>query len=142
MDSFLGGMKSIWEDIVTWISEKTKWIRDKFGGLLDLVGGFRSNDMAGADVNSYPHLATGAVIRGGNPYAAIVGDQPAGQTNIETPLDTMIEAFETALARNGNSGRGSQTVVLEIDGRELARATLNDYNDETNRRFGTRLVTA
>ncbi len=43
-----------------------------------------------------PRLATGAVIPGGSPFLAMLGDQPKGQTNIEAPLDTLIEAFKAA----------------------------------------------
>lgn len=45
---------------------------------------------------SVPKLAKGAVIPGGSPFLAMLGDQPRGQTNIETPLETMIEAFKAA----------------------------------------------
>lgn len=34
-----------------------------------------------------PELATGAVIPGGSPFLAWLGDQPAGKTNIEAPED-------------------------------------------------------
>ena len=43
-----------------------------------------------------PALAKGAVIPGGSPFLAMLGDQRKGQTNIETPLETMIEAFKQA----------------------------------------------
>lgn len=79
-----------------------------------------------------PMLAEGAVIRGGNPFMAVLGDQPAGQTNIETPLSTMVEAFREALAENGSAG--INTVVLNINGQELAEATLNDFTSVIQRR--------
>lgn len=43
-----------------------------------------------------PRLATGAVIPGGSPFVAMLGDQPKGKTNIEAPLETLIEAFKAA----------------------------------------------
>lgn len=43
-----------------------------------------------------PRLATGAVIPGGSPFLAMLGDQRRGQTNIEAPLDTLVEAFRQA----------------------------------------------
>lgn len=50
-----------------------------------------------------PRLAQGAVLQGGNPMLAYLNDQPRGQVNIETPLKTMIDAFNSALdRRNGN----------------------------------------
>jgi|GEM_PF-4986719 len=66
-----------------------------------------------------PQLADGAVIQGGRPFAAILGDQPSGQTNIETPLATMVEAFKIAQAETG--GGGQYTFVAQLDGREIYR---------------------
>lgn len=66
-----------------------------------------------------PRLADGAVIQGGRPFAAILGDQPSGQTNIETPLATMVEAFKIAQAETG--GGGQYTFVAQLDGREIYR---------------------
>lgn len=42
-------------------------------------------------------LATGAVFRGGNPFMAIVNDQPRGQTNIEAPLKVIKQALREEL---------------------------------------------
>lgn len=81
-----------------------------------------------------PAYASGAVIRGGNPYLAIVGDQPYGQTNIETPMSTMLDAFRAALDEWNPKGGGGGTVILELDGRELARAELDYITEEATRR--------
>ena len=70
---------------------------------------------------SLPRLANGAVIQGGQPFAAILGDQPRGQTNIETPLATMIEAFKQAQAE---SGGGTYTFVAKLNEREIFRETV------------------
>lgn len=56
-----------------------------------------------------PRLATGAVIPPRSEFMAILGDQKRG-VNIETPLDTMVEAFNKALDDRGN---GSGDVVIE-----------------------------
>ena len=56
-----------------------------------------------------PRLATGAVIPPRSEFMAILGDQKRG-VNIETPLDTMVEAFNKALDNRGN---GSGDVVIE-----------------------------
>ena len=68
-----------------------------------------------------PRLADGAVIQGGKPFAAILGDQPRGQTNIETPLATMMEAFKQAQAENGG---GTYTFVAKLNEREIFRETV------------------
>ena len=86
---------------------------------------------------SIPRLAQGAVIPPNREFLAVLGDQAQG-TNIETPLATMVEAFQMALdSRGGYSG--NTEVILEIDGRELGRAVVEQGNRE-NRRIGTRLV--
>lgn len=48
-------------------------------------------------VPQIPKLAKGAVIPGGNPFMAILGDQPRGMTNIEAPLDTIRQAVKMEL---------------------------------------------
>ena len=87
---------------------------------------------------SIPKLATGAVIPPNREFLAVLGDQKQG-TNIEAPLQTIVDAFNIALAQNGNVGGGNTEVVLEIDGREFGRAVVEQGNRE-NRRIGTRLV--
>lgn len=62
---------------------------------------------------------------------AIVNDQPAGQTNIETPLDTMIEAFRTAMAETEGAFGG--TIEIVLDGKVLGTATLPYLQGEANR---------
>lgn len=84
-----------------------------------------------------PRLARGAVIPPNSEFLTILGDQKKG-LNIETPLDTMIEAFKTAFAETGSTSK-STVVVLELDGREFGRAVVKAGNEETMR-IGTRLV--
>ena len=64
---------------------------------------------------------------------AVLGDQKYG-TNIETPLDTMIQAFTEAL-----DSRGAQTVNIKFEGNlaQLARV-LKPYLDDDDIRQGTR----
>lgn len=85
-----------------------------------------------------PRLAQGAVIPPNKEFLAVLGDQRQG-TNIETPLETMVEAFKIALDSRENSN-GSTEIVLEIDGRQFGRAVVEQGKRES-RRIGTRLVT-
>ena len=55
-----------------------------------------------------PKLAQGTVIPGGSPFLAYLGDQPKGQTNIEAPLETIVEAFRQV--------SGNQNYTLTING--------------------------
>ena len=86
-----------------------------------------------------PRLAQGAVIPPNKEFLAVLGDQKHG-TNIEAPLQTIVDAFNIALSQNGG-GAGNTEVILEIDGREFGRAVVEQGNRE-NRRIGTRLVMA
>ena len=74
-----------------------------------------------------PRLATGAVIPPNKEFLAVLGDQKSG-TNIETPLATMVEAFKQAMAE---SGGGTTTVVIQLDGKEIARSTVKNINNMT-----------
>ncbi len=80
---------------------------------------------------SLPRLANGAVIRGGNPFAAILGDQPFGQTNVETPVSTIEDAVTKGMERY--SGSRSLTVNLNYDGETFARLALGDILAEMER---------
>lgn len=84
---------------------------------------------------SIPRLATGAVIRGGNPFMAVLGDQPAGVTNIETPLPTMVDAFKQAIAEMGGIGgeRVPVNINLTWDGETFARLSISDILSELGR---------
>ena len=53
--------------------------------------------------NSLPKLASGAVIKPNNEFMAILGDQKRG-VNIETPLETMVSAFKSALSDSNTNG--------------------------------------
>lgn len=92
------------------------------------------------DVKSIPHLASGTVAMPNAPYAAIVGDNKR-EPEIISPVSTMEQALENVLDRRGGVGGGrSQTVILEIDGRELARATY-EHNEGERQRRGVRMST-
>lgn len=84
-----------------------------------------------------PHLAQGAVIPANREFMAVLGDQKSG-TNIETPLETMVQAFRQALAENGGRS-GSRPVYLMLDRRELGRAIL-DAGDQERVRVGLSLT--
>lgn len=68
-------------------------------------------------------LAQGAVIPPNKEFLAILGDQKRG-TNIETPLDTMLQAFKMALQEEGSSNK--QPIVLQLDGRTVAQVVWSE----------------
>jgi len=93
---------------------------------------YGGNDFSGSPL---PELADGAVIQGGKPFAAILGDQKFGQTNVETPLQTMIDAFKIAMADSGASTGGNYTFVAQLDGRTIFQETVKQ-NDMYQRSTG------
>lgn len=114
-----------------------------YNKVADVTPGLPSiNRISRVDLSKYklPMLAQGAVIPPNRQFLAVLGDQKHG-TNIEAPLQTIVDAFNIALAQNGGAGGGNTEVVLEIDGREFGRAVVEQGNRE-NRRIGTRLVIA
>ena len=84
----------------------------------------------GINIPQIPKLAQGAVIPGGREFLAVLGDQPKGQTNIEAPLDTIVEAFKIA-----QSQQGAQNVNIKFTGSlaELARVLKPAIELETKR---------
>lgn len=77
-----------------------------------------------------PKLATGAVLPPNKPFLATVGDQRHG-TNVEAPLDTIVQAMNIALAKNGGNSGGD--IVINIDGNEIFRVVQNKANEFTKR---------
>lgn len=58
-----------------------------------------------------PKLATGAVIPPNSEFLALLGDQKRG-TNIEAPLDTIVEAFQRVIGNNG----GGREIHIHLEG--------------------------
>lgn len=80
-------------------------------------------------VPQIPKLATGAVIPPNKEFLAMLGDQKSG-TNIEAPLDTIVQAFKQAV---GDTSSQQGNIIIQIDGREVFRAVRNQANDFYNR---------
>lgn len=143
INGFLSGVKSAWETVKTWVANAVSWFGKKFveaqnsiarsnsgrsGGFGTRSGGFGSPSRAPSISRiSAPALARGAVIPPNKEFLAVLGDQNSG-TNIETPLATMVDAFKQAMAE---SGGGTTTVVIQLDGKEIARSTVKNINNMT-----------
>jgi len=81
-----------------------------------------------------PKLAEGATIQPNNPFMAMLGDQPSG-INIETPLDTMLDAFRQALSEQGSN----QEIVMQIDADTFARIMV-PHNAKAKNQVGVSLI--
>lgn len=77
-----------------------------------------------------PRLATGAVVPPNREFMAILGDNKK-ETEIVSPLSTMKQAMLEALQASGGIGGGTVTVVVNLDGKEVARNTVRQINNMT-----------
>ena len=86
------------EQLQTVIKNIKRTISSAFSGITPDanygIGGYSIN---------VPALARGSVLPGGKPFLAIVNDQPKGQTNVEAPLQTIVDAMNIALNNRGGS---------------------------------------
>lgn len=84
-----------------------------------------------------PELAQGAVLDGSSPFLAWLNDQPKGQTNIETPLNTMVEAFNKAIDNRGMNNN----VVIQASG-DISQliSYLNFELKKENSRIGDNMI--
>ena len=98
----INGLLGVIEKGLNWIIDK---INEFVGGLSKIVGAV--GDVIGVDWSipkipkvKIPRLAQGAVIPPNREFLAVLGDQKHG-TNIEAPLQTIVDAFNIALQNNG-----------------------------------------
>ncbi len=152
IESIVSGIKDVLGSFVSWVSDIVSKITSTIGKIVDSVSSANSSvdqlserDISARSsymlVNTYaynlddiPHLASGSVIRGGNPFMVMLGDQPHGQTNIEAPLSTIEQAVDNVMSRRGYSGGVlNPTIALNVNGQEFARLTLNDILREAAR---------
>jgi hypothetical protein len=136
------GIIGMFEKMLNWIVNELNKISFDLPDWVPEIGGekfgFNISEVKFGRV-SIPRLAQGAVIPPNREFLAVLGDQKHG-TNIEAPLQTIVDAFNIALAQNGGYRDSSNTeVVLELDGIEFGRAVLK-YGDKQNKRYGTKLV--
>lgn len=145
-DGILSGLKTVINALISGIN---KVIKIPFDGInaalkkikdIKIVGKKPFDFLPTIDVPQIPKLASGAVIRGGDPFMAVLGDQPKSQTNIETPLPTMVKAFKQALAETGGTGGGDITVQAVLDGKVIYENTVKQNNIEIGRTGKNRLA--
>lgn len=142
------GLKNCWDSIYNWFAnigkEIGKWwnkiwekLPDAFKSVLDFAkGGFSLNIFGGGGGN-IPQLANGAVLRGGDPFLAYLNDQPRGQTNVEAPLSTIIDAIREAFPEQTTTPVINITADGDLDG--IIRLLNLKLVDE-QRRVGTSMV--
>lgn len=136
LQTFFDWVASMVEICITKIKAMGEAIGNGIGGLFGGGSSVSTQMLETVQVQGYvqdiPHLATGSVIRGGNPFMAVLGDQKFGQTNIEAPLSTIEDAVRNVMADNYYSG-GDATINLNYDGETFARLFLPDFFAEAHR---------
>lgn len=143
----VGAVKSAIKMIVGWINTYVIGAINKISVKIpNWVPGMGGKKF-GFDLNKIPvpQLANGAVIRGGDPFMAVLGDQPRGQTNIEAPLDTIkrankaavLEALsELGVTAGSSRNSGNEAFVFQVDGKtffEITRREAQQYFGRTGR---------
>ena len=112
------GIEDVWEkmkEFGNWIkykfTELWDWLKRKFidpianafgkiGSWFNSKFGWHSGSYSGGNIYNVPGLAQGSVLKGGDPFLAYLNDQPRGQTNVEAPLSTIVDAFKQALSES------------------------------------------
>lgn len=84
-------------------------------------------DSLGMNDFKFPELATGAVIPPNSRFLAVLGDQKSG-TNIETPLDTMVEAFNAARGDEESLLREQNQILMAILEKEFSISSKDVFN--------------
>ena len=138
------GIVMILESAVNLIIKGVNWLIGKLNSLLENSLLAKGLDLIGVEFRGIPQippvkiprLATGAVIPSNREFLAVLGDQKSG-TNIEAPLDTMVQAFKQALAEGGYSGGNQAVLVLD---KEVLGKVVYRLNKAEGTRIGVNLA--
>lgn len=132
----LGGLNGIFSGLGKWAADVASQISkvNRSGG--NTVSNSRSSSRSYSlpetySIQNLPMLANGAVIPPNRQFAAILGDQRSG-VNIEAPLATIKQAVTEAMQSAGGFG-GDINITVEsvLDGKVIARNTINHVNSMT-----------
>lgn len=130
----IDGLNTLWSGLYAALAT----IVNGVGGIVKGIGSLLGQEWGWeipSDPPLIPKLATGAVIPPNQEFLAVLGDQKRG-TNIEAPLDTIVEGMMISLELAGlirNNENQPTKVTFEVDGREFARATIPYFDKERTR---------
>ena len=142
----LEGAVNLIIDGVNWLISKLNMVSFTTPDWLDVIKPGLGGKTFGISIPNIerialPRLATGAVIPPSREFLAVLGDQKRG-TNIEAPADLIRQMVREELrAYGGVTGNRQQTVILQVDHRELGRVVYQ-LNNEEAQRVGVRLAGA
>lgn len=112
-DSISGVFKGVINTIVDAFNTVINAINKVSWDVPDWVPGIGGSKF-GFDISNVPKLASGAVIPPNQEFLAVLGDQKRG-VNIETPLDTMLQAFRGALAEFNDYNGGDIIIPIYVN---------------------------
>lgn len=153
-DKIEGAIKIVWDkmkDFGDWIKDKFSglwdWLKEKFidpiantfgkiGSWFGSTFGWHSGSYSDRDIYNVPRLAQGSVLKGGDPFLAYLNDQPRGQTNIEAPLSTIVDAFKQALSASDYNRQPEININASGDMSSFIRMLNFRLKDENNRLGG------
>ena len=150
-------VSNIWNGIVGTVQSAVSKIKNAVKSALEAITSVKETEVSysGTRASSYanastsrpnfrsapiPHLATGAVIPPNKEFLAVLGDQKKG-TNIETPLDTMIDAFKQALKEMNNGGGVDKVEVTTMIDFDIVAKKLVKLNEQHKKKTGKPLLT-
>lgn len=118
----INGIITMFERMINWIVDGLNKISIKVPDWVPGIGGknFGFNiPRASFGRISIPRLAQGAVIPGNREFLAVLGDQPAGQTNIEAPAELIKQMAKEAIAEMGLNSQLRREEHYYLDETEL-----------------------
>lgn len=130
-NGILNGLKVVINGLISGIN---KVIAIPFRGINAALNKIKSISILGAKpfsglptiyVPQIPKLAKGAVIPPNQEFLAMLGDQKRG-VNIETPLETMIQAFQTALDNRGGASMPDKLEITLANGKSIAEVVWDE----------------
>lgn len=134
LDGLADGTKRVINTIIGLLEKAINWLVDKLPDwAVKGIEGVFHVDISHVTLPrlEVAPLAKGAVLPGGKPFLAMLGDQPAGQTNIETPEKLLRQIVRDEL----NGINLNPNVDIHFDGNlsQLARI-LQPYIEVANKR--------
>ena len=154
---FAGEWRSFWKNQnVVFVSAWNDILESFQDGINNAVSGLNrlvrsANELSDLTGKSYPRaqsiivnklpipkLATGAVIPPNREFLAVLGDQKSG-TNIEAPMEMLVQAFKAAARELVGNGNGNTTIIMELDGQQFAKLVYK-ANKSESRRVGVSLA--
>lgn len=133
IEGMINGCINAFENMINWIVTALNKISFTVPDWVPSIGGKKFGfNLKKVDLKNVaiPRLAQGAVIPPNREFLAVLGDQKSG-TNIETPLKTMIEAFNIALNQRSESTGGEQNIVVYLDSDVIFKTVIKKNRNYT-----------